>query len=169
MKKQILSLGTLAFFTCLSFTSCNEEKKEKTIETNPISFKKEAELYLLKSSGDTIEKLDIELAESDYEHETGLMYRDGMEDSQGMLFIYDSERVRNYYMKNTYFPLDIIYYAEDSSLVSIQKNATPREETSLPSDGPAQYVLEVNAGLSDEWNLEKGDKFTFYRTNSNEE
>jgi len=165
MKKRIVSLATLSLFFSLSFTSCdNDEKKEKSIETDPITFRKEGELYLIKASGDTLRKLDIELAESDYEHQTGLMYRESMEDTQGMLFIYDSERVRNFYMKNTYISLDIIYYEADSTLVSIQKNTTPRDETSLPSEGPAQYILEVNGGLSDEWGLEKDDKMSFIRT-----
>ncbi|MCG9970228.1 DUF192 domain-containing protein [Christiangramia crocea] len=164
MRMRIISLASLSLFLSLSVLSCNEDKKEKAIEPDPISFQKEAELYLIKSSGDTVQKLDIELAESDYEHQTGLMYREGMKNSQGMLFIYNEEQVRNYYMKNTYFPLDIIYYDADSSLVSIQKNAAPRNETPLPSEGPSQFVLEVNAGLSDEWKIEKGDKFSFYRT-----
>ncbi|CAL67698.1 DUF192 domain-containing protein [Christiangramia forsetii] len=161
MKKRILSLATLSLFFSLSFTSCdNDEKKEESIETDPITFTKEGELYLIKASGDTLKKLDIELAESDYEHQTGLMYRESMEENQGMLFIYNSERVRNFYMKNTYISLDIIYYEADSTLVSIQKNTTPRDETSLPSEGPAQYILEVNGGLSDQWGLEQDDKFS---------
>ncbi len=165
MKKRVLSIAALTLFLSLNLSSCDENsRKEKTIETEPISFTKEGELYLIKSSGDTIETLDIELAESDYEHQTGLMYREDMEDSQGMLFIYEDERIRNFYMKNTYFPLDIIYYAGDSSLVSIQKNATPRDETSLPSEAPARFILEVNAGLSEQWNLQQGDKFSFTRT-----
>ncbi|TBW27520.1 DUF192 domain-containing protein [Gramella sp. KN1008] len=169
MKRQIISLASLSLLLCISFTACKEEEdKVKSIETEPISFKKEGELYLIRSTGDTINKLDIELAESDYEHETGLMYREAMENSQGMLFIYRDEKVRNFYMKNTYFPLDIIYYDADSSLVSIQANATPRSENTLSSELPAQFVLEVNAGLSNEWTLEKGDKFSFYRTESEE-
>ncbi|WP_300434054.1 DUF192 domain-containing protein [Christiangramia sp.] len=166
MKRRILNLAALSLFLSISFTSCNDkDSKEESIETDPITFTKEGELYLIKAeSGDTIKKLDIELAESDYEHQTGLMYRESMEDDQGMLFIYESERVRSFYMKNTYIPLDIIYYAADSSLVSIQKNATPRDETSLASEGPAQYILEINAGLSDEWGLEKEDTFSFTRT-----
>ncbi|QYA25480.1 DUF192 domain-containing protein [Gramella sp. MT6] len=163
MKKRILSLAGLSLFISLSFTSCEEDKKEEVIETEPITFTKEGELYMIKASGDTLKKLDIELAESDYEHQTGLMYRENMEDDQGMLFIYDSERVRSFYMKNTYIPLDIIYYAADSTLVSIQKNATPRDETSLPSEGPAQFVLEINGGLSDQWGVEQGDKISFKR------
>lgn len=165
MKRRIISLAALSLFLSMSFTSCNDkDKKEESIETDPITFTKEAELYLIKASGDTIQKLDIELAESDYEHQTGLMYRESMEDNQGMLFIYDTERVRSFYMKNTYIPLDIIYYEADSSLVSIQKNAKPRDETALASEGPTQFILEINGGLSDEWGLEKDDKMSYIRT-----
>ena len=161
MKRRILSLATLSLIVSFSFTSCDEDKKEEIIETEPITFTKEGELYMIKASGDTLKKLDIELAESDYEHQTGLMYRESMEDDQGMLFVYNSERIRSFYMKNTYIPLDIIYYAADSTLVSIQKNATPRDETSLPSEGPSQFVLEINGGLSDQWGIEQGDRISF--------
>ena len=45
--------------------------------------------------------------------------------------------------------------------MSFQKNTKPFDETSLPSEGPAKYVLEINAGLSDEWQLEPGDMISF--------
>ncbi|MBT8319761.1 MAG: DUF192 domain-containing protein [Gramella sp.] len=160
MKNRVLSF---AAFLILShgFLACESEKKSETIETDPITFTKEGEVYLIKASGDTLKKLDVELSETDYEHQTGLMYRESMQEDQGMLFIYDSERERSFYMKNTYIPLEIIYYEADSSLVSIQKNATPRDETSLPSEGPAQFVLEINGGLSDQWGIADGDRFSF--------
>ena len=60
-------------------------------------------------------------------------------------------------MKNTKFALDIIFADKNKKIVSIQKNTTPDDLTSLPSEGPAQYVLEVVAGLSDRLGLEKGD------------
>ena len=146
----------------ISLASCEDdnERDKNSIETDPITFNKDGEVYLLKTDGDTIKKLDVEFAESDYEKQTGLMYRESMEDEQGMLFIYNDSRVRNFYMKNTYIALDILYYATDSTLVSIQKNATPRDESNLPSEGPAQFVLEINAGLADEWGIKKGDKFS---------
>lgn len=164
MKRKIFNLSALSLFLSLSFSSCEDDKKQEIIETDPITFTKEGVAYLIKSSGDTIKRLDIELAETSYEQQTGLMYREDMEEDQGMLFIYDSESIRNFYMKNTYIPLDIIYYDADSTLVSIQKNTTPRDESSLPSEGPAQYILEVNAGLSDEWGIGEGDKFSFKGT-----
>ena len=161
MKRNILTIAGLSLFLSISFSSCEDDKKEDIIETDPITFTKEGEVYLIKASGDTLRKLDVELAETDYEHQTGLMYRESMEDDQGMLFIYNDARTRSFYMKNTYIPLDIIYYGADSTLVSIQKNAIPRDETSLPSEGPTQFVLEINGGLSDQWGIEDGDRFSF--------
>ena len=159
MKKPILGIAGIALLCSLSFSSCEDDKKEETIDTDPITFTKEGEIYLIKASGDTLRKLDVELAETDYEHQTGLMYRESMDNDKGMLFIYDNARTRSFFMKNTYIPLDIIYYGADSTLVSIQKNATPRDETSLPSEGPTQFILEINGGLSDQWGIEQGDKY----------
>lgn len=164
MKRLKINLGALLAIA-MAMSSCDGAKKEDRIETAPISFTKEGEAFLIRSAGDTISRLDIEFAETDYERQTGLMYRNSMEKSQGMLFLYDSEARRSFYMKNTYIPLDILFYDSDSSLVSIQKNAEPRSEQSLASEGPARFILEVNAGLSDEWELEKGDRISFYKTN----
>lgn len=148
------------------FFSCKEEDREpEEIETGEnFEFTKEGEMSLMKPDGDTIKELDIEFAESSYEHETGLMYRESMEDNQGMLFIYEDEAPRSFYMKDTYIPLDLIFYSADSTAVSFQENAEPMDETSLPSGEPAQFVLEINAGLVEEWNIEIGDKMSFTKT-----
>ena len=142
--------------------SCGEDNTETSIDTPAIEFKKEGEVFLLKGS-DTIQTVDIEIADNDYERSTGLMYRESMEEDQGMLFIYPSEAPRSFYMKNTYIPLDIIFYDKDTTVVSFQKNAKPRDETSLPSNAPAQFILELNAGKVDQWNIEVGDKMDFIR------
>ena len=164
MRTGFFSNGLLAITLSFGFISCdNSTEKEEALETDPIVFNKEAEVYLIHSNGDTLRKIDVELAETDYEKQTGLMYRESLGSDQGMLFVYDSERIRNFYMKNTYIPLDILYYDTDSTLVSIQKNATPRDETNLPSDGPAQFVLEINAGLADEWGVTSQSTFSVVR------
>ncbi|OEY73554.1 DUF192 domain-containing protein [Salegentibacter salarius] len=160
-KSIILSAVLAASF----LSSCKDDNAtEDPIETEEITFTKEGEATLIKaSSGDTIQQIDIEIADNSYERETGLMYRESMEDDQGMLFIYDNEAPRAFYMKNTYIALDIIYFASDSTAVSFQKNAQPQDETSLPSEAPAQFILEINAGLADDWNIEVGDKIDFQR------
>ncbi|MGM0391012.1 MAG: DUF192 domain-containing protein [Bacteroidota bacterium] len=150
----------LAFILSGFLFSCGDDTKESSIEVPEIEFKKEGELYLLKLE-DTIKKVDIEIADTDYERQTGLMYRKSMEEDQGMLFIYPNEAPRSFYMKNTYIALDIIFYDKDSIAVSFQENAKPLDETSLPSGEPAQFILELNAGKVKEWNIELGDKIDF--------
>ncbi|MGM1055328.1 MAG: DUF192 domain-containing protein [Bacteroidota bacterium] len=150
----------LAFILSGFLFSCGDDNKESSIEVPEIEFKKEGELYLLKLE-DTIKKVDIEIADTDYERQTGLMYRKSMEEDQGMLFIYPNEAPRSFYMKNTYIALDIIFYDKDSIAVSFQENAKPLDETSLPSGEPAQFILELNAGKVKEWNIELGDKIDF--------
>lgn len=158
-KLKILLFG----LTMIFMISCGEDEKETVVETPEISFKKEGELQLIKN-GDVVKNLDIEIADSPYEWETGLMYREHLGENQGMLFIYPNEAPRSFYMKNTYIPLDIIFYSRDSTLIHIHENAVPRDESLIPSNGPAQFILEVNAGKAQEWNMETGDKIDFTRT-----
>lgn len=148
------------FMLLLGFSCKGDAKRE--IKTEPITFTQEGELTITKSKTDSIvAQFAIEIAASEYETQTGLMYRDALAENQAMLFIFPNMALRSFYMKNTQIPLDIIYIDENLTLVSFQKNARPFDETSLPSRVPAQYVLEINAGLSDELGLEVGDRMTF--------
>lgn len=149
---------------CLAIVcfSCKEEQKQNTAPKQDIGFSKEGELQLFKKDTDSvIASLNIEFAKSDYETQTGLMYRKSMNPNEGMLFIFKDEQPRSFYMKNTLIPLDIIYLNKDKAVVSIQKNAKPLDESSLPSEQPAMYVLEVNAGLSEVWKISNGDYIAF--------
>ncbi len=163
MKKILISAVIIA--SILSFYNCKDETtSEGKSLTKEITFTKEGELSLLKAKTDSvIAILDIEIADDEYKTQTGLMYRHSMAPNHGMLFIFPKEEPRSFYMKNTEIALDIIYVNSNKEITSIQKNAKPYDETSLPSEVPSQYVLEVNAGLSDTWNLEKGDKMRFTR------
>jgi hypothetical protein len=140
---------------------CKEGQKSIVGPIN-IEFKKEGTLQLYKSGTDSIiSTFEIELAEDAYETQTGLMNRGSMQNNQAMLFIFPDVEMRSFYMKNTLIPLDIIYIDETEKVVSIQKNAKPMDETALPSKAPAKYVLEINAGLSDQLNIVKGDSIAF--------
>ncbi len=147
----------------LLITSCKEDKK--IITPIEITFKKEGELSLFKAETDSlIAKFDIEIADDEYETQTGLMNRKSMKNDNAMLFIFPDMQMRAFYMKNTLIPLDIIYLDNNNTIVSIQENAKPLDESSLPSGTPAQYVLEINGGLSQQLNIEVGDKMSFTKT-----
>ena len=155
--KQTLFILSL-FFVIIA---CND-KKSNVVKKVEVAFTKHATLDFYKKETDSIFKtIDIEIANTPYKIETGLMYRDGMDTDQGMLFIFEDERPRSFYMKNTRFALDIIYLNKNKEIVSFQKNAQPFNESSLPSNASAQYVLELNAGLSDQWSLQVGDKISW--------
>ncbi|MCJ7467856.1 MAG: DUF192 domain-containing protein [Maribacter sp.] len=161
MRNFKFALLLLVGLGCLQ--SCKEETK-KVLKTEPIEFKKEGELSIYRQKVDTlIANINIEIAETDYETETGLMYRKGMAEDQGMLFIFPGARLHNFYMKNTEFPLDLIFINENLAVASFAENAKPFDETSLSSEVPVKYVLEVNAGLAQKWSLQVGDRVEFTR------
>src|SRR5690606_13220982 len=98
----------LVLVLALAFVGCKTESK-KEIKTESITFTKEGELSLIDpDTGALKASFDIELAETPYETQTGLMYRSSMEQQQGMLFIFPEVMVHSFYMKNTEIPLDII-------------------------------------------------------------
>lgn len=145
-------------------TGCKDKPEDaKEIATEPVTFKQEAEAYLVKPAGDTVQHLKLEIADDDYQRETGLMYRQSMEADQGMLFIFEKEEPRGFYMKNTRIPLDLIFLDSQNKIVSIAKDAKPESLETIPSNVPAQYVLEINGGLSDQWNLVVGDSLILNR------
>ncbi len=148
----------------LSFLSCKKEVKNNQNLLKEVTFTKEGELTLFSindSITKEITKLDIEIADDEYQTQTGLMHRKSMSKEQGMLFIFPDEAPRSFYMKNTLIPLDIIYIDANFKVVSIQKDAKPLDESALLSDGPAKYVLEINATLTDSWSLKVGDSISF--------
>src|SRR5690606_28128266 len=118
----------LPIFILTLVMSC-KESEQKTIKTTTVEFKKEGSLQILQQKTDSLlVRLDIEIADNEYETATGLMYRSSMEPEQGMLFIFDDVAMRSFYMKNTEFPLDIIFLDDERQIVSFQKNAQPFNE-----------------------------------------
>lgn len=152
-------ISLLCIFLCLQ--GC-KDAQESPLDTTPVAFSKEGELQIFNTDTDSIRvALDIELAQTDYEIQTGLMYRKTMGEKQGMLFIFQEEAPHSFYMKNTLIPLDILFIDKDLKIVNIQKDARPLSEAGIPSAGPVQYVLEINAGLSERWKLVPGDRIQY--------
>ncbi|GAA4958907.1 DUF192 domain-containing protein [Algibacter aquimarinus] len=148
----------ILLFTIVILASCKEDKK--VIKQTEVSFKKEGELTIFKSDSTQV-VIDIEIADTDFDIQTGLMYRNTMQTKQGMLFVFDDDQPRSFYMKNTRIPLDLIFINSNKKIVSFQKNAKPFDESSLPSNAPAKYVLEINTGLVDSWDISVKDSISY--------
>lgn len=87
----------------------------------------------------------------------GLMYAkpEDLTDGKGMLFVFPDAQVRSFWMQNTEVALDIAFFGPDKKLLNVERGI-PFDETGLPSDGPAQYVLEVREGTFDKLGIKKG-------------
>ncbi len=158
--KNIKTYLYITLFTFV-FNSCKGEAK-KVVKAEPVVFKKEGELSIFKQKTDSvIASFDIEIADSEYETQTGLMYRKSMKANRGMLFVFPDVAAHSFYMKNTEFPLDLIFIKEDMTIANYHENAQPLNESSLPSAGPVQYVLELNAGLVQNIGLQPGDSIAY--------
>jgi uncharacterized protein len=104
----------------------------------------------------------VEVADSNEERSRGLMFRDSLEKDTGMLFIHADEEPQAYWMKNTHIPLDILYFSKDKKLVSAQERVPPCSAGDrcppYASEGPALYVLELNAGSVELFKIQTGDE-----------
>ena len=107
----------------------------------------------------------VEVSDDDTERARGLMFRDAMANDSGMLFIHDAEEPQAYWMKNTRIPLDILYIDDDRKLVAQQRDVPPCSLgdacPSYPSEAPARYVLELNAGEAARLGLKDGAEVRF--------
>lgn len=98
----------------------------------------------------------VELALTDAQTETGLMYRDKMADDHGMLFVFDHPQGLEFYMKNTRIPLDIVFLDAGGKVVDIEPRR-PLDERAYGPAQPTQFVIELNAGTADKIGLARGD------------
>ena len=107
----------------------------------------------------------VEIAADEPSRQRGLMFRDEMADDHGMVFIHDVEAPQAYWMKNTKIPLDILYFDHARKLVSAQKDVPPCSLGDrcppFASEGPALYVLELNAGTAERLGVKPGDVLRF--------
>ena len=105
---------------------------------------------------------NLELAQTQEERETGLMFRQSLNQDAGMLFIFQDSGRYSFWMKNTLIPLDIIFIDEGNRLSQI-KTAFPCNLSCppIPSNNQIKYALEINANLAKNYNFSIGDKVSF--------
>lgn len=153
----------ICFITSFYFSACQKDPGEIKVDTvnnkdaSKIQFKKQGEVYFQDSLKNLKKKIDVEIAETEETRHLGLMFRENMPEDQGMLFLFPAEEFQSFYMKNTIMPLDIMFVNSKKQIVKIHRRTEPFSEKSLPSMKPTMYVVEVNAGFSDKYNIKEGD------------
>jgi uncharacterized membrane protein (UPF0127 family) len=91
------------------------------------------------------------------------MYREELLSGKAMLFVFEKNQMRGFYMKNTLISLDLIFIDAGLNITHMHPNAKPFDTESISSKYPVKYVLEINAGLCEILNIENGMKINFNR------
>jgi uncharacterized protein len=112
--------------------------------------------YVVFSDAPGSPRLNVELARSEPEKERGLMFRTKMPDDQGMLFSWNNEEPRTFWMHNTCIPLDMMFIAHDGAITGILEQVPTLNDEPRGVPCPAAYVLEVNAGWSRSHGVKSG-------------
>ena len=91
-------------------------------------------------------KLFLEVADTFEKRKYGLMNREYIKPNSGMLFIWKDLEKRTFWMKNTYFDLDLFFLGKEGQVLEIYRNAKAFNEDQISSKEKAMFVLELNAG-----------------------
>ena len=113
-------------------------------------------LCTVKVNKNNPQELSIELADTVHKRSYGLMNREDMKSNSGMLFVWKDSQIRNFWMKNTHFNLDLFFLNNQGEIIEIYKNAKAFDETNIKSQNEVNFVVELRSG---EYPLLIGDRF----------
>ncbi len=102
--------------------------------------------------------LNLEVADTIQKRTLGLMFRKSLPTNNGMIFLFDTPQKGSMWMKNTYIPLDMLFFNEKFEIVHIHENAVPHDETIITTPMPVSGVIEVNAGYAQQNKIQSGNK-----------
>jgi uncharacterized protein len=105
-----------------------------------------------------VQVFTVEMATTEEEKTTGLMFRKELADGRGMLFDFSPEQEVTMWMKNTFVSLDMIFIRADGRILRIAENTEPQSTKTIPSMGLAKGVLEVIAGTAKKYGIAPGDR-----------
>jgi len=111
---------------------------------------------LASPQGVVSEPFIMEVAATNESRTKGLMFRDSLGAREGMLFLFPQQQRLSFWMKNTLIPLDMVFVANDWTVVGVLENVPPLSEAPRFIDGNSQYVLEFKAGTAQRVGIVKG-------------
>ncbi|WP_417317600.1 DUF192 domain-containing protein [Emcibacter sp.] len=112
---------------------------------------------MVSDAGKAIE-FTVEVAATPSHRAQGLMYRESIPETHGMLFLFDRVEPVAMWMKNTFISLDMLFVDENGKIVHIAKSTTPMSLSRISSRYPVKAVLEIRGGLSEKLGIEAGNR-----------
>ena len=135
----------IIFIICITFNITNATEVE--FEKSTITIQTKNSEYIF----------NVEIAKTAEERSKGLMYREQLNQKEGMLFLYPYNQVIKMWMKNTLISLDMIFFNNKGKIIEIFKMTTPKDLTPIGPNVKLKGVLEINGGLTSYLNINKGD------------
>lgn len=155
----------LAFLFCVVTAACGSgdpavsEAPEPVTATAVASSERAEDLpHVTTPAG---KRIDLEVASTAASRARGLMFRDHLPRGRGMIFVFPTEEIQGFWMKNTLIPLDILWIDSAGAIVHIERDVPPCRADPCPtysSPHPARYVLELAAGEAAHYTLEPGQR-----------
>ena len=149
----------LIFITAkYSFYKPNKTQKDQNLlsPTEESSKQVLGEQVILDFGG---KKVNVEVVKKPEDIIRGLSFRKNLAKDAGMLFVFEKSDYYGFWMKDMKFSLDIIWFDKNFSVIHIEKYVKPETfPNSFKSNDPSKYVLEVNAGFTDENKIEIGER-----------
>ena len=130
-------------------------------EGNDLDSAFEKDILVIAASEHACYVFDIYVAMTRAQQSRGLMYVRYMPESTGMLFVYRQPRVLSMWMKNTYIPLDMLFIRADGSIANIETNTEPLSLESIRASEPLNFVLELNAGVTERLGIDTQSRVYF--------
>jgi uncharacterized protein len=161
---QVYIISGIVILAVILFLIIQPFSKKESADTEYM-FKKDGELTFTDSLNNQKTKIDIQIANNDFDRELGLMFRKQMDENKGMLFIFPDEARQSFWMRNTLISLDMIFVNALNKIVTIHRNTQTLSDQSYPSSAPAKYVIEVNGGYCQKHGINEGDKINFIELN----
>ena len=103
-----------------------------------------------------LQELSLYIADNEQKRSYGLMNKKDIKPNSGMLFIWKDSQIRNFWMKNTHFNLDLFFLNKQGEIIEIYKNAKAFDKTNIKSQNKVNFVVELK---SREYPLMIGDRF----------
>ncbi len=107
----------------------------------------------------------VEIADTDALRAQGLMHRERLARSAGMLFIYDAPTEPSFWMRNTLIPLDMVFVDPTGRITRVHANAIPHDTTPIPGGPNVLMVLEINGGMAALLGIAEGSELRHPRLN----
>jgi uncharacterized membrane protein (UPF0127 family) len=105
-----------------------------------------------------VSRFSVEVADEDTERQKGLMFRETMPMSQGMLFVFEQPKRAAFWMKDTLISLDMLFIDSTGTVVKVHENAIPLDQTPIEGGEGIAFVLEINGGLAKRMGIGPGSE-----------